>query len=106
MKTELEDAFTDIAPMGLMPFSTKAMMLVNRALRYASLEPEDADFIGAYLCVSKGRLRPSEAEIMEAYLSLDEEQLNAIMEYMVRVRTRQSEAAIEVADSSVGKSVD
>jgi hypothetical protein len=103
MKTELEDAFVDSPPFGLLTFSTKTLMLIQRALSYAGLKAEDADFIGAYMCVSRGKTRPTEAEVINAYVETSDEDLEEIMAYIIRVRQRQTEAAVEV-DEAPGKS--
>jgi hypothetical protein len=103
MNTQLEDAFVDSPPFGLREFSTKTLMLVQRALSYAGLKAEDADFIGAYICVSNGKTRPTESEVIHAFSDTPDSDLHEIMSYIVRVRQRQTEAAVEVADTP-GKS--
>jgi hypothetical protein len=101
MNTEIDlaESFTDEPPFGVVPFSEKTLMLCNRALRYAGLQAEDADFIGAYICISRQNYKPTEAQVLQAYLDTDEDKLREIMDYMVRVQKRRTAAAVEVAET-------
>ena len=102
MNTELETAFIDSPPHGILPFGTKAQMLIRNAIQEANAPDNEAHMCGAYLLISKGNITPAKAEMLTAYAEADDKVVEDIVEYVNRVTEREQAAAIET--ESPGKS--
>jgi hypothetical protein len=96
-------AFIADPPLGLPALSQKMLLLINRAITRAKLELDSVEMIGAYICIRDGVMLPTEAEITEAFVSLADEEVTAVMDYIAGVMDRRTAAEVETAQAP-GKS--
>lgn len=99
MTSDLQESFTDAPPHeGLLPYSTKAAILVSRAMQYAG-EQSDAMAIAAYKLISEGILRPSIKQLEDCMLAMDDVEIEQINDYLNRVIDRKQRSKVSLPET-------